>query len=1160
MPAIKFIQNTDLGGSHNEIGLYDLFIAQFQQSYHQDNILVAKHVVVPNLATLEWIKDKLALTNGVCAHVKFNILLSQVIQSWYLANNPQVTMYDFEQAKYLIYDYLCKNKITTHDSQQLNQYIYNDNKLDKFKAYQLASQLQQIFHEYIYLRTNEMLNLGIADFKQWQKQIIRHLFEQIKPQKTFLDIYNYFVHNETLDLAELKLPNELFIFSLPNVYPSQVHIIRVLSQAIQVYWYYQPNSYEYYGDLLSNAAKNSLAKKLFKHPHLNLDDLYLNEGNPLLGAWGTGSREFIELLQIYDIEVYNYTNNKIASIPTTMLGVIQHDIRQITYRVAQEYRTNSLSTNYSDPIELPNLAKDNDKFYDLANEQSSIKINVCHNKMREVQVMFNEITRLLTCEQIKFEEIVICAPDIGRYAPYISAVFDNEVFIDDNNEQHQLAYNLVGVNYKHTHKIFETLKLILNAPFNLSVNYLLEILTQSIIQDNLDININDIEQIKLWLVENQTKFGYDESNYEIYGYKNYSIHSFKQFINNLIIGACMTNQIFEEHNELPLYSIDDVTITPYDNLDYSQLDLCNKLINLIEILESLQQTLYLDSYTYKELSVEELYEILNYLQQSLIKEESSITLLQRFTGWLTKVKIETKINLPIINLMLDEFLANLVSPIKYNWAITCASMRDIRRIPYKYTYILGLNFGEFPVIYRPHQLSILAKQWQLADRNYTLEDKQIFLDILINTKSQLFLSYIGYSENDNSEIKPSAVVNLLINTLAKSFTNIDKACGGGYDFKNIIQKHALHPFHNNKQENYSLFWQKLITNLVGNSATDKRWDFRLTSPIKLSPQQQLLYYNVNIRALTDTFIYTNNNLYKVLGLRVFKEKPNLNDKQDIELNDKSISKQVYQYFNKYYPKHDKQHLQQFLQIKGILGYEHISELQMKHYINLYNNYIQQLGNDKLQLNFKQDYLNLANEVIKLDIRDEIYYENNTIIISNKFENITNKAFTNTTQPPYQLKIQGLITALLINNPKTELNKPVKHVIIRLINSIGQKQEWQVKIGVNPDKLLDIVLRYYIRSLTNPVLVHKGAIETFIKSSQKVKNNGELEYTYEHVLELVGKAYLNNFNNYDLDKLKLDPIFGNIAIDYFTAINSYNYNNDIIKIGEILSNVEFSQIK
>ena len=232
---IALFQSTQIGEGEAQISLFELLISHLENLNNID-IFDKIQIVVPNYGMAAWLRDKVTRKFGICANLDFVVLLGPVIERLYLQHNPEHILFDFNTAKYFIYQYICKNKIDTVDAKEFNNYIYVDGQLDKFRVYQLSVQLQHIFQEYIYLRTNELINLEKSAFPLWQKHILQHLLSH--SDKTFLDVYKYFLSSDKKSLY-LNLPKNLFIFGLTSIYPSQLEIVKKLSQVTNIYWYYQ---------------------------------------------------------------------------------------------------------------------------------------------------------------------------------------------------------------------------------------------------------------------------------------------------------------------------------------------------------------------------------------------------------------------------------------------------------------------------------------------------------------------------------------------------------------------------------------------------------------------------------------------------------------------------------------------------------------------------------------------------------------------------------------------------------------------------------------------------------------------------------------------------------------------------------------------------------
>ena len=503
-----------------------------------------------------------------------------------------------------------------------------------------------------------------------------------------------------------------------------------------------------------------------------------------------------------------------------------------------------------------------------------------------------------------------------------------------------------------------------------------------------------------------------------------------------------------------------------------------------------------------------------------------------------------------------EYMNSLSSKLNLNGRICCASMQYMRNLPFKHIYILGLNFGEFPSSYRPNQLSLLANEWYLADRNYNSEDKQAFLDTILAARQQLILSYVGRKETDNSLIKPSPVLSLLITTLGQSFSNFwqnDGSAQQKFDFKNLVSHHSLHPFYNNSQVSYSQIWQQIALKSSSDNFCDLRWNFAQLSTIRLTPEQEQKYFVLNLKNLTDMLLYTNANLYKTLGISLFDNEIELMDVENLALTDAGLAKQLWNYFEQYSQQSNSETLREFLQLKGVLAYQHIGQWQFDYYQNFYQIYLQARGTKQVELKFDYTLQRSDSSELQLKFVDKVWLENKQLIVMDEFAKLSHaKLADKLTEINYALRMRALVLCALLaaNNLNLEC-LAIDQVVIRQVNIHNERREFKVNVD-DADSLLRRILVYYVRSLTNPVLVHKAAINEYAKSSVDSFKNGALKNTPQQSLAKAEAVYRADWQNYDLDRIKVDPIFASLGVDYFEVIAANNGVNDIAQFGNILA--------
>lgn len=105
-------------------------------------------------------------------------------------------------------------------------------------------------------------------------------------------------------------------------------------------------------------------------------------------------------------------------------------------------------------------------------------------------------------------------------------------------------------------------------------------------------------------------------------------------------------------------------------------------------------------------------------------------------------------------------------------SITIAAMLPMRAVPVRCLYLCGLDDASFPRRDHPAPFDLMAQAPRPGDRNRRLDDRQLFLDLLLAARDRLHLTFVGHSAKDNAEGAPSVV-------LAELLDHLDRTCSTG---------------------------------------------------------------------------------------------------------------------------------------------------------------------------------------------------------------------------------------------------------------------------------------------------------------------------------------------------------------------------------------------
>ncbi|MGZ5010235.1 MAG: exodeoxyribonuclease V subunit gamma [Methylobacter sp.] len=601
----------------------------------------------------------------------------------------------------------------------LTQYLSGEN--IALKRYQLAQQLSQIFDQYQMMRP-DMLEAWQKDqllyqttTEAWQQALWLQITEQTGKKhrgSLWLDVI------AKLNAAEEgafspKLPERISVFGLNTMPPLFLSYLQGLSRHCQLHLFLLNPAQDFWADL---AGKKQRA----------LDESF--SGHPLLSTLGQQGREFQEMLleqAQFDFEPESFE----PSEAHTNLQWLQNGI-------------------LNNRLDGQTLQPDN-----------SISIHACHSRMREVEVLKNQLLQALeTDATLELRDIVVMAPDIQVYEPFISAVFDNI--------QHAIADRSLRLSNNALDAFIRFLDL---SQSRFGWQAVLDLLEQPVVYPGFGLSETDLELIKHWVRDTRVRWGRSAQHKQELGLPELSENTWQATLDRLLMGyAVGSDQDFVAE------------VLPYRDIEGSSAQALGSLCDFMQLLfkasKELKQAKPLKSwstqlYYYADqllaaaepVERQQLNELLAELSAELAAVHNDDVDLQVIISWLKGMVAEHK--------SANGFLRG---------QLTFCSMLPMRSIPFKVIALLGMNDGEFPKIDRHPTFDLLAKDFRKGDRSHRSDDRYQFLEILLSARQQLIVTYIGQSISHNDPIPPSVVISELLEALP---------CGG-----DLIIRHPLQPF------------------------------------------------------------------------------------------------------------------------------------------------------------------------------------------------------------------------------------------------------------------------------------------------------------------------------------------------------------------------------
>lgn len=586
----------------------------------------------------------------------------------------------------------------------LNNYLTGDTVA--LKRYQLALQLALIFDQYQIMRPDMLAawqqgeTLYDTQTERWQSALWQRITENAGMKhrgSLWLEVIERF-NSASPGQFSAVLPERISIFGVNTMPPLFLGFLQGLANHAQVHLY------------LLNPAQAFWADLVTKRQRIDQEDA---GGHPLLSALGQQGREFQEMLleqAQFELELDSFEQDETR----TVLRKLQNDI-------------------LNNDSESTPLTRD-----------GSIAIHACHSRMREVEVLKNQLLAALESDpELELRDIVVMAPDIELYEPFIAAVFDDI--------QHAVADRSLRLSNHALDAFIIFLKL---SQSRFGWRAVLDLLEKPSVYPGFGLSETDLELIKHWVRDTQVRWGKSAEHKRELGLPELDENTWQASLDRLLMGyAVGTDDDFVDG------------VLPYIDIEGSSALALGGLNDFMQLLFRAGN----DLSTAKPLKAwgEKLY----YYADQLLPEADAVErqqlneLLAELTERLPEIH-DAPIEWQVVCAWLEGRLEEHKSSNGFlRGQLTFCSMLPMRSIPFKVIALLGMNDGEFPKVDRNPTFDLLAANFRKGDRSRRADDRYQFLEILLSARQQLIVTYIGRSISHNETIPPSVVVSELLAVL-----------------------------------------------------------------------------------------------------------------------------------------------------------------------------------------------------------------------------------------------------------------------------------------------------------------------------------------------------------------------------------------------------------
>jgi len=614
------------------------------------------------------------------------------------------------------------------------------------RRFQLADRLAGVYAQYLTYRPDWIDDWEVGRSKDWQGLLWQRLRQRIPgPHRAQR-------HAQVVAALSARgdgVPEPLHVFGVSHLPADVLAALRAVSIHQAVHLYFPDPCREYWADLKSR-------RQMLRMGDVP-EDWYFQIGHPLLVSLGRMAQDFFIALENAGIEL-DAGADAAEARSASLLARLQDGIRA------------GVSTPAATITATP--------------ADASLRVHSCATRLRELEVLKDVLLGFLADDaSLQHRDIVVMAPDIAAYAPYLPAVFGEAAHY--SNDAVQIPWHLADVRLAQSHPLLRAFAKLLDlGESRFALSEVLDLLDVPALARRFGLDGADREALESTLRRAGVAWGLDASMKAQAGAAPVENNSwsfgFDRIFAGAIAGADTDGQLLDG-------------VLPLPGIDASAALALGRAHRLLMALRELrdgfaQQRRLRDWCDWLGEWIDALFRAdaddaaesraLDALRHVLAElgEQSTAAVAQKLPWSVVREALRGQLD------AVSERQPFLLG------GVTFCGLVPQRSIPFRVVCLLGMNDGEFPRDGGDAGLNHMLEKPRRGDRDTRHEDRQLFLDALLAARQHLHISYIGRDVQEGRRIDPAA-------PLAELLQFLDEACvHGDGDARQWRIEHPLQPF------------------------------------------------------------------------------------------------------------------------------------------------------------------------------------------------------------------------------------------------------------------------------------------------------------------------------------------------------------------------------
>lgn len=637
--------------------------------------------------------------------------------------------------------------LPTLDAPEVTAYLAGDDLARR--SFQLAEHLAGVYTQYLIYRPDWILQWEQSSRpdQDWQASLWQQLRTGIqRPHRAQRGTALL----EALQAGAASASAPLHVFGVSHLPPDVLQALQATSRHTPVHLYFPDPCREYWSDLRSRRFQ--LAQQG------DPEALYYEIGHPLLVALGRVPQDFcISLDECDAIEERDPLDEaEPLDEARSLLARLQSSIRCLQPDlVGADFRTKLSAGSRKDDL-LSGMRND-----------PSLRAHACHTRLRELEVLKDSLLRCLADNpDLQHRDIVVMAPDISAYAPYLAAVFGEPA--QYRNDPLHIPWHLADVGLARAHPLMSAFTQVLElAESRFTVSEVMDFLDVPAVARRFAVDSSGRDALERWLRRAHVAWGLDAAMKAEVGAAATDSNSWQFGLDRLYAGLLVGQDKGSGRRDEPLLD----GVLPLDGVWGNAVEALGQFDRLLGELRRARNE-FGATRPLAEWS-QWLLELIDALFLADMRDEAenhALDTLRKLAASLASQAMEAGMHAPLPWSVVREALRGALDAVPERQpfllgGVTFCGLVPQRSIPFRVVCLLGMNEGEFPRPGNDAGLNKILAHPRHGDRDTRNEDRYLFLEALMSARDILHISHVGESVRDGKPRNPAAPLAELLQFL-----------------------------------------------------------------------------------------------------------------------------------------------------------------------------------------------------------------------------------------------------------------------------------------------------------------------------------------------------------------------------------------------------------